>query len=44
MALEVSGHARLMDPPGRNSMWRIGFANPINYNDNENYCGGFGST
>ncbi|GAB1605791.1 uncharacterized protein LOC115222289 [Argonauta hians] len=33
-------HGRLMDPPARNSMWRFGFPNPINYNDNELYCGG----
>lgn len=23
-------------------MWRFGFGNPINYNDNEVFCGGFG--
>ncbi|XP_075218163.1 uncharacterized protein LOC142322953 [Lycorma delicatula] len=37
----VSGHGRLMDPPARNSMWRFGFPNPVNYNDNELYCGGY---
>ena len=37
---EVAGHGRLMDPPARNSMWRLGFDNPVNYNDNELYCGG----
>lgn len=36
----VDGHGRLMDPPARNSMWRLGFNNPVNYNDNELYCGG----
>lgn len=36
----VRGHGRLMDPPARNSMWRLGFNNPVNYNDNELYCGG----
>ncbi|KAK6959371.1 cell wall integrity and stress response component 4 [Biomphalaria glabrata] len=36
----VQGHGRLMDPPARNSMWRLGFPNPVNYNDNELYCGG----
>ncbi|GFO31860.1 cell wall integrity and stress response component 4-like [Plakobranchus ocellatus] len=35
-----SGHGRMMDPPSRNSMWRLGFSNPVNYNDNELYCGG----
>ena len=33
-------HGRMMDPPARNSMWRFGFVNPINYNDNELFCGG----
>ncbi|XP_037094711.1 uncharacterized protein LOC119114809 [Pollicipes pollicipes] len=37
----VTGHGRLMDPPARNAMWRFGFPNPVNYNDNELYCGGF---
>ena len=36
------GHGRLLDPPGRNTMWRLGFDNPVNYNDDEVYCGGFG--
>ncbi|CAG0923912.1 unnamed protein product [Notodromas monacha] len=30
-----------MDPPARNSMWRLGFRNPVNYNDNELFCGGY---
>lgn len=30
-----------MDPPARNAMWRFGFPNPVNYNDNELYCGGY---
>ena len=37
----VFGHGRLMDPPSRNSMWKVGFQNPANYNDNELNCGGF---
>ncbi|GLV35907.1 uncharacterized protein CBL_09875 [Carabus blaptoides fortunei] len=37
----VEGHGRLMDPPARNSMWRFGFPNPVNYNDNELFCGGY---
>ncbi|XP_066988123.1 uncharacterized protein [Macrobrachium rosenbergii] len=37
----VHGHGRLMDPPARNAMWRFGYPNPVNYNDNELYCGGF---
>lgn len=35
------GHGRLMDPPSRGSMWRMGFKTPKNYNDNQLYCGGF---
>lgn len=38
----VRGHGRLMDPPSRSSMWRLGFETPANYNDNELFCGGFG--
>jgi len=37
---QVKGHGRLMDPPARNCMWRFGYLNPINYNDNEVFCGG----
>ncbi|XP_011308725.1 uncharacterized protein [Fopius arisanus] len=39
--IEVTSHGRLMDPPARNSMWRFGFPNPVNYNDNELFCGGY---
>ncbi|GLG98529.1 Uncharacterized protein GBIM_05171, partial [Gryllus bimaculatus] len=39
--LLLQGHARLMDPPARNSMWRLGFPNPVDYDDNELYCGGW---
>jgi len=37
----VEGHGMLTDPPARNAMWRFGYKNPVNYNDNELYCGGF---
>lgn len=37
----LNGHGRLMDPPSRNAMWRFGFPNPVNHNDNEVFCGGF---
>jgi len=30
----VGGHGRLMEPPARNAMWRFGYPNPVNYNDN----------
>lgn len=36
----VQGHGRLIDPPSRSSMWRYGYRNPPNYNDNQLYCGG----
>ena len=38
----IHSHGRLMSPPARNCMWRFGFGTPVNYNDNEVYCGGFG--
>merc|ERR1711963_100333 len=37
----VAGHARLLEPPSRASMWRFGFQNPPDYQDNEGFCGGF---
>ncbi|XP_026816188.1 uncharacterized protein LOC113555826 isoform X1 [Rhopalosiphum maidis] len=37
----VVGHGRLMEPPSRNSMWRFGYPNPVDYNDNELFCGGY---
>ncbi|CAB4062139.1 unnamed protein product [Lepeophtheirus salmonis] len=36
----VQGHGRLIQPPSRASMWRYGFVNPKDYNDNEGFCGG----
>lgn len=39
--VEISAHGRLMEPPARNAMWRFGFPNPVNYNDNELFCGGY---
>lgn len=33
----VKSHGRLMEPPARNAMWRFGFPNPVNYNDNGTY-------
>lgn len=37
---QVAGHGRLLDPPGRSSMWRLGFPTPKNYDDNGLNCGG----
>lgn len=34
------GHGRLMDPPNRSSLWRFNPSAPINYDDDQNYCGG----
>ena len=36
-------HARLMEPPSRASMWRVGFSTPMDVDDNQAYCGGFGT-
>lgn len=38
---EVLGHGMLLEPVNRGSMWRDGYPTRINYNDNENFCGGF---
>jgi len=37
----ASGHGRLLNPPSRASMWRVGFDTPPDYNDNQGFCGGF---
>lgn len=37
----IMGHGMMLEPVARNSMWRKGFPNPHNYNDNEQNCGGF---
>jgi len=37
----VHGHGRLMDPPSRASMWRVGFNTPPDYEDNQGFCGVF---
>ena len=31
----VNSHARLMEPPSRASMWRLGFDNPPDFNDHQ---------
>ena len=33
-------HGRLIEPPARNSMWRIGYNTTPNYEDSELFCGG----
>ena len=36
----MQGHGMLVEPPARNSMWRYGFDNPSNNDDNGLFCGG----
>ncbi|KAK4314470.1 hypothetical protein Pmani_014175 [Petrolisthes manimaculis] len=31
----------MLEPPSRASAWRLGWSTPIDYNDNEGFCGGF---
>ncbi|KAL1506765.1 hypothetical protein ABEB36_006068 [Hypothenemus hampei] len=37
---EVNGHGYMISPPNRASLWRIDPLQPINFNDNEYFCGG----
>ncbi|XP_037576711.1 uncharacterized protein LOC119458928 isoform X1 [Dermacentor silvarum] len=36
----TKGHGRLIEPPARNSMWRISYNTPPNFEDTELFCGG----
>ena len=36
----AEGHGMMLDPPGRSSMWRLGFPTPVNNDDNGLNCGG----
>ncbi|KAL8595509.1 hypothetical protein ACOMHN_000718 [Nucella lapillus] len=36
----VRGHGRMLLPPSRPTAWRLGFDSPVNYDDNQQYCGG----
>ena len=36
----VKSHGYMRNPASRNCMWRYGFKTPVNYNDNELWCGG----
>ncbi|KAF2887067.1 hypothetical protein ILUMI_19106 [Ignelater luminosus] len=40
---KVSGHGMMLYPPSRSSLWRYDPTAPINYNDNEVFCGGRGT-
>lgn len=37
----TQGHGRLIEPPSRASMWRYGYNTPVNYLDNQLFCGGY---
>lgn len=37
---EVESHGRLVEPPSRSTMFRLGFNNPPNYDDTQLFCGG----
>lgn len=39
---QTHGHGMVLDPPNRSSLWRFDPTSPVNYEDDENYCGGFG--
>ncbi|XP_041355235.1 uncharacterized protein LOC121372861 [Gigantopelta aegis] len=38
--VQTQGHGRLTNPPGRATAWRYGFNTPVDYQDNEQFCGG----
>jgi len=38
----VNSHGMMLDPPNRSSLWRFDSSAPANYEDNQNFCGGFG--
>ena len=43
MSLErVNSHGYMSVPPMRSSMWRYNFSTPINYDDGQLWCGGYG--
>ncbi|XP_071054013.1 uncharacterized protein [Onthophagus taurus] len=37
---QVEGHGMMLNPPGRSSVWRCFEGFPVNWDDNQNYCGG----
>ena len=36
----IESHGRMIEPPQRGSMWRVGYDVPKDYNDMSGYCGG----
>ncbi|XP_046401951.1 uncharacterized protein LOC124167930 [Ischnura elegans] len=41
--VKVNGHGYMYEPCERSSLWRLGAPTPINFNDDELNCGGFGT-
>ncbi|RZC34660.1 Chitin bind 3 domain containing protein [Asbolus verrucosus] len=39
---EIHSHGMMLVPPNRSSLWRFNSSAPKNYDDNQNFCGGFG--
>ncbi|XP_022664178.1 uncharacterized protein LOC111251662 [Varroa destructor] len=37
---QAAGHARLVEPPSRNTLWRFGYHAAPNFEDSELFCGG----
>uniref|UniRef100_T1JL38 Chitin-binding type-4 domain-containing protein n=1 Tax=Strigamia maritima TaxID=126957 RepID=T1JL38_STRMM len=37
----VSGHGKILMPPGRGTLWRFGHPTPVNWDDDGNFCGGY---
>ncbi|KAL7730917.1 hypothetical protein ACLKA6_014160 [Drosophila palustris] len=37
---QIDAHGMMLNPPSRSSRWRFDGSAPINYNDNELFCGG----
>lgn len=40
LVVAVYGHGRVLEPPGRATMWRMGYNTPANYDDTGLNCGG----
>lgn len=38
----VEAHGMVHDPVCRQTRWRVNSTAPVNYNDNQLFCGGFG--
>jgi hypothetical protein len=37
---QICSHGMMLVPPNRSSLWRLNKTAPVNYNDNQNFCGG----